>query len=265
MRSPYPVGILRAGVWHAATARLATSADQPAAIELYRRTHRHSDPDLPVVQITFDQPGPATKRGAPLLKEWVGWVTGGEAIGFAIPAVIAALTATAVPAVFIPTLLLAGGIEGIILGAAQAFVLRKAIPSLPARRWAAVTGIAAVFAYATGLIPSATAGRWPQPTWIAVCAMAATLLLLSIGTAQWLILRRYGTHSARWIAITAAARLAGLAAFLAIAMPLWHEQQPTWQIATVGLLAGLAMAFTVALVTGTCLAKVLPRRCESDS
>jgi hypothetical protein len=51
-------------------------------------------------------------------------------------------------------------------------------------------------------------------------------LLASIGTAQWLILRRHVTGALRWVGTTALAWLVGLGVFLGFAMPLWQPGQP---------------------------------------
>ena len=51
--------------------------------------------------------------------------------------------------------------------------------------------------------------------------------------------------------------LAGLGTFMAIATPLWREGQPPVLIALIGLLAGLAMAFVMALVSGLALARIV--------
>jgi hypothetical protein len=85
---------------------------------------------------------------------------------------------------------------------------------------------------------------------VGVGASAGVILLASIGTTQWLVLRRHRPHSAWWIATTAGAWLLGLAAFLAIATPLWQPGQSIVLIILIGVLAGLVMATTVAAVTG---------------
>jgi hypothetical protein len=56
--------------------------------------------------------------------------------------------------------------------------------------------------------------------------MGTVLLLCSMGTAQWLVLRRIEVDAPWWIGVTAAAWVAGLAVFLAVATPLWREGQP---------------------------------------
>lgn len=85
-----------------------------------------------------------------------------------------------------------------------------------------------------------------MPLAAAVGIVVVVLLLASIGTGQWLELRRHLPRSWPWIPATAAAWCLGLGAFFAIAPPLWQEGQPL----AVGLLGALAMAVTMAAVTG---------------
>ena len=90
----------------------------------------------------------------------------------------------------------------------------------------------------------------PVPLLVAAGAVAAVALLGSIGTAQWLVLRRAGVGGPSWIGATAGAWTAGLAVFLASAMPLWRPGQPWWLITVIGLACGALMAATVAGLTG---------------
>ncbi|MBB1246602.1 hypothetical protein GL263_24075, partial [Streptomyces durbertensis] len=81
--------------------------------------------------------------GTPLWFHWWRWTTLGEAVGFCFPAVVAVALLGASPAV---------------LGAAQAHVLRRALPSVRGGRWVAATAVAAVFAWALALAPTVVPG-----------------------------------------------------------------------------------------------------------
>jgi hypothetical protein len=191
---------------------------------------------------------------------WTGWVTAGETVGFTIPAVAGALTAAAPAVVAVPSLLLAGAWEGAILGAAQAHVLRHVLPSVPRRAWIVATSAGAVVAWFLGLLPAALAGTvvgWPRPVLILAAGLLGTVLLLTIGVAQWTVLRHRVDHAGRWIGITAVGWLAGLTAFMVVASPLWHEGQAAAVTAAIGVGAGLVMAATVAAVTGFGLVRLL--------
>jgi hypothetical protein len=191
---------------------------------------------------------------------WLAWTTLGETVGFCVPAAVATLTANSPATVSLPSLLLAGAVEGAFLGGAQAHVLRRALPDLPAWRWVAVTSAAATAAWLIGLVPS-TLGRvlvgWPVVVRAGIFVVGGMALLLSIGTAQWTVLRHHVPRAGRWIGVTAVGWLAGLTAFMLVAPPLWREGQPAALTGAIGVLAGLVMAATVAAVTGLGLERLL--------
>ncbi|GGS28527.1 hypothetical protein [Actinokineospora fastidiosa] len=183
------------------------------------------------------------------LRRWIGVVTAAEFGGFLLPAAVGAITADAAAGVAVPALVAAGAVEGAALGLGQAAVLRAVVPGLSVPRWVGATAAAAAVAYLLGLLPSILLSPW------ALTGLAA--LPLTIGFAQWLVLRRHVRRSAGWIAVTAMAWVAGLAAFLAIATPLWHEGQAVAETVAVGAVAGLAMAAIVAMITGLGLREIL--------
>jgi hypothetical protein len=191
----------------------------------------------------------------PLLRSWIVGVTAAEFAGFAVPATVGALTADAPAGIAVPAVLAAGAVEGAMLGAGQARVLRTVVPGFAARRWVTVTAVAAVIAYAIGLVPSVFAEVWRHRPLLAaaVGVPLAVALLSSIGTAQWLVLRRFAGRAGRWIGTTAAAWLAGLTVFLAFTMPLWHAGQPVAAVILIGLAGGLLMAATTSALTGWAL------------
>lgn len=125
-------------------------------------------------------------RGRPLTWAWIRTVTAAELVGFAVPATVGAVTVGVHPAVAVPALLAAGAIEGGMLGLGQATVLRRALPELPRRRWIAATAVAAVVAYAIGLLPSTfhdSVASWPPALLVALAALLGAGLLATIGSA----------------------------------------------------------------------------------
>jgi hypothetical protein len=100
------------------------------------------------------------------------------------------------------------------------------------------------------MLPSTLAGRVPDAVLWLVIAVAAPILLASLGTAQWLVLRRRRPGSTWWVPATAAAWTAGLLVFVGISSPLWQPGQDAVVIALIGVVAGAAMAFTTAALTG---------------
>jgi hypothetical protein len=85
---------------------------------------------------------------------------------------------------------------------------------------------------------TALAAEWSVGLRIVLAVPAGLALLLSIGTAQWTVLRPLVRGAARWIAWTALAWPAGLAVFMAVATPLWQPGQAPWLSAVIGAGAG---------------------------
>ncbi|MDQ2698997.1 MAG: hypothetical protein M3Y46_09410 [Actinomycetota bacterium] len=184
------------------------------------------------------------------LVRWIGVVTAAEALGFVVPAILGVIAADS--SWFVPLLLIAGAAEGALLGAGQAVVLRQRLVGLRQPAWVVLTAAGAVVAYCAGLIPSTFADVWTQWGVLAqalLLTVVAVVLLLSIGTAQWVELRRHVPRAGWWILGTAVAWLVALGLFLAIATPLWHEGQNPVVAVLVGVMAGLVMAAAMATVT----------------
>lgn len=194
------------------------------------------------------------------LAAWLGWVSLGESIGFLAPVMLQQLGSQAAAGMMLPLLVLAGLVEGALLGWSQAHVLKRLLPALSARRWMLLTSIAAALAWFLGLAPSEFSQvwiSWPPALQLGVGFLAGIALLASIGVAQWLELRRHIPHSWPWIPGTAAAWSVGLVIFLAISTPLWQPGQPPSLIALIGVFAGIAMAVGMAMVTGLVLLQMV--------
>lgn len=195
----------------------------------------------------------AARSGA-LWWRWLTWVTAGECLGFAVPALAGASLVDAPVAIFVLALLAAGATEGAILGGAQVAVLRRALPALRSRAWVGRTTLAALVAWLIGLLP-VYADRlpdWPLAVVVPLATGASVVLLLSIGVAQWTVLRT--TLIARawlWVPITAVSWAVGLGAFAGVTSPLWQSGQPVALVAAIGVLGGFVMAVCMAAVTGT--------------
>lgn len=263
-RRPAQVQVWWSGAWHTATGQVS---DSPEVIQRYRQRFPRVRPNNSTVwvQVRFPRPStePALLHGRRLRRRWIAVVTAGEFAGFSVPATVAAVTAQAPAAVTLPAVLAAGAVEGAVLGASQAIVLRRAVRGIRPWWWIGATGAAAVVAYAIGMLPSTLGERLTQvPPMLTAGAAAAlpTVLLASIGFAQWLVLRQVVRRSAWWITITAAAWTAGLGLFLAFTMPLWHPGQPLAATIVIGIVGGLLMAATTAAITGEGLRRLLARR-----
>lgn len=200
------------------------------------------------------------------LRRWLLVVTLGEAVGFLLPATLGPLVMERPPAVYFPALLAAGAVEGAVLGWAQWSVARPRLPGLPRGRWVGLTAAGAASAYAIALVVPTfweALSQWPVGAQVAVFATGGTVFLLTIGIAQWLELRHHVSRGWRWVAATAIAWCLALAVFFAIATPLWQEGQAFWLTLLIGIVAGVAMAVTMAATTGAAMVR-LTRRPEPD-
>jgi len=197
-------------------------------------------------------------------------VTVGELTGFVVPAVTGVMSAGWPAGAQLVGLVAAGAVEGTVLGAAQAQVLRSVLPGLRSRAWVLATAGGAALAWLLGMLPSVAYGwwsTWPVPLAVAVALPLGAALLLSIGTAHALVLPADAAPEARrWVAFTVLGWCAGLVVFALVSTPWWHEGQPTWQIVGIGLVGGVAMAATMASVTGLAVLRLsrslaaVPRR-----
>ncbi|UEL27038.1 hypothetical protein [Pseudarthrobacter sp. L1SW] len=204
--------------------------------------------------------GPVATRRNTFLAQWVGWVSLGESLGFLAPALAQSASAALGPAAAVPLLVLAGFVEGAVLGWFQVRVLRTRLPGVSARRWVLLTAAAAVVAWAVALLTFSNEGwqGWPAPAQAATGAVAAVVVLVSIGLAQWVELRHHAPQAWRWVAGSAAAWAAGLGVFMAAATPLWQPGQELWLVAAIGIGAAILMAVAMAVVTGLVMVRLLP-------
>jgi len=214
--------------------------------------------------MTVDRSAPAPPpRARPdlidrFLRYWVLWVTLGETVGFSAPAL--AQLAFAGSPIASAALILAGAIEGAVLGWTQATVLRVVLPALNRSRWVGATALGAAAAWFVGLLPAEWADvweRWPAAAQLVTAALLATVLLCSLGFAQWFELRRHLPGAGWWIAGSAAAWCVGLAVFFAVATPLWQPGQSAALVLAIGLLAAVLMALAMAVVSGVVLRALL--------
>ncbi len=218
---------------------------------------------VPTRQPDVDLPGLFSHGPRLLRRRWVVATTLGELAGFLVPALVAALTLDLQPAVTFLLLTGAGAVEGLVLGSAQALVLGREFLGFSRRAWSGATAAGAGVAWALGMLPSTFADAWagwPRVVTIPVALLLGLVLLASIGLAQWTVLRRHVARSRTWVPVNAAAWVIGLGVMLGIATPLWHEGQPTALVVAVGVLGGLGMAFSVALVTGFWIARLVRPR-----
>lgn len=199
---------------------------------------------------------PARRERRRLWRRWTGVVTLGESVGFLAPVAAGVASESQRATTGAAAVLLAGAVEGAVLGWAQHRVLRQVLPGIRAARWVALTAGAAVVAYLLGFL-LAYLGGIGSALAIAAMVVVGALLLATIGAAQQVELRHHVPDSGRWVRWTVLAWLLGLATFFAVAPPLWHAGQPAGVAIAIGAVAGVAMAFVQAAVTGVGLLRLL--------
>jgi hypothetical protein len=198
------------------------------------------------------------------LVRWVLVVTLGEAVGFSVPAAVgvAVTSASWGPLATLVAIVLAGSVEGAMLGAAQSDCLYR-WRVLPVRRWWIVaTSVGAAVAWSLGMLPSTFDLRWTAATAF-VAGVGGLMLLASLPLAQYFVLRDHVRRAALWIPINIAAWLLGIAWTLAPS-PVVDESTPAGALILIYGIAGLCMAATVAIVTGVGMIRLLQPPIELD-
>ena len=198
------------------------------------------------------------------LVRWVLVVTLGEAVGFTVPAAVgvAVTGASWGPLATLVAIVLAGSVEGAMLGGAQADCLYR-WRVLPVRRlWIVATSVGAAVAWSLGMLPSTVNLRWTAATAVGA-GVGVLMLLTSLPLAQYFVLRDHVKRAALWIPINIAAWLLGIAWTLAPS-PVVDQSTPTGDLILIYGIAGLCMAATVAVVTGVGMIRLLQSPVELD-
>ena len=167
-------------------------------------------------------------------------------------------------------IIVAGGIEGWLVGYFQAKRLRELIPELDSRAWIRRTVALAASTWFLGMLPStiffadAAADNAPTPDfplWLTILsAMLMGLLFGAVfGWVQMPVLKlQVGRPARSWVLANALAWAAGLWwVFFFAALP--DGTEPLLFIVAGGVLSGLLMGLTVGFVTGLFLMKMLKK------
>ena len=157
-----------------------------------------------------------------------------------------------------------GALEGAIVGAAQAIVLRRRLPQL--RTWVAATMAGAVVAWTLGMLPgtlmslvgsdpSATPSEMSDTLQVILAIPLGLLAGAILGFPQWLILKRYISLAGWWVVANALAWACGMPLVFVVASAgstegvLSAVVTATIGLATAGaLVGGIHGAFLVRLL-----------------
>lgn len=207
-----------------------------------------------------DVGGPAVEAPAHLRRDWTLAVALGELVGFVPPAVTGAtLAALGAPDIaLVVGLTVAGAVEGLSVGVAQATVLRRTLPEVDRRRWVRATALGAAFAWFVGMGGGALMGSSVAPPLLLLVVMvpAWTAALLAMGFLQWRVLRETVPHSGRWVPVNAGAWLLGVM-IVVVALSAAPNSWPGAVHAVIGVVAAVAMGLTVGALTARTLTRLL--------
>ena len=197
-----------------------------------------------------------------LRRDWTLAVAAGELVGFVPPAVTgASLAALGAPDVaLVVGLTLAGALEGLSVGAAQAAVLRRHAAGIDGGRWVRATVAGAAFAWFVGMGGGALLGSSAGSALLLVVMVPAwTAALLAMGFLQWRVLRASVPSSGRWVPVNAGAWLLGVMIVVG-ALSAAPNAWPGVVHAVIGVAAAVAMGLTVGALTARTLAHLLTQR-----
>jgi uncharacterized integral membrane protein len=217
-----------------------------------------------------------------LWKKWTLYCAAGELLGIGVAGVIAFSVNTAIgepqtlPAklMVLSCMMLAGAIEGSLLGVLQWRALKDKFPQIPLRDWWFYTVLVAVLGWFLGMMPSlffvpaqnpasnaAPSGiDFENPLIILGLSTAMGLVLGAIfGLFQWFALRKQVQKAHRWILANALGWGLGLAwIYLLASLP--DEQSSLAFNVSMGILGGLLAGLSVGAVTGIFLLNLVPKQ-----
>lgn len=207
---------------------------------------------------------PTERRSAGFWHVWGLWVIAvglGELLGFGVPAVLGAASyAVGLPDAALAFVVIVGGMgEGAVLGLAQWLVLRRFLPGIKRAHWVGATAIGALIAWVIGM---GMANLGPAlfdanlALFVLLAITCGIVFLLTMGGAQWLVLRRHVSKAWRWIVANAVAWPLGVAVPV-VGMALVPDGATAAVMLVVGIASGIGMGLVVGAVTGVALVRLL--------
>lgn len=218
----------------------------------------------------------APGRRIGLYGAWLVSCAWGELVGFVLAAGLsyALLSAESAPTSLSAQLatfyviLDAGALHGLVVGAAQWYVLRKRYSGLEAGTWVALSIGVAAACWLLATLPSVLGAggmRDPAPPFDARTRTFApafgALIGALFGLAQWSVLRRYAEHSWLWIASNILGWALGLP-LVYFAVSSLGVRGGIGRLLMLGAGAGALLGLPVAALTAMALALARPRANE---
>ncbi len=180
-----------------------------------------------------------------LRQRWFSMVTLGGFFGILPATLTAAAVTQSRPSIAAGSLLLAGIAHGGAVGWSQARILRSILIGFQPSVWTAATAAGVGIGWAVGLSPMLR----PQPSanqsttiQIPVEVAGALGAVLTVGVAQWYVLRRWTDRAPLWPWASAVAWISGAAAFAACTLLPWPQTRGSAVGLAGAALGGLAMA-----------------------
>jgi hypothetical protein len=153
-------------------------------------------------------------------------------------------------------MVLAGAVEGAVLGAAQADCLYRWRVLQLRRRWIAATSLGAAVAWSLGMLPSTLGDLNRGIGTVVLVGIGGLILLSSLPLAQYFVIRDHVRRAVLWIPINMVAWLLGIT-WTMVPSPWVDQSTPTGILILIYGIAGICMAATVALITGSGMIRVL--------
>jgi uncharacterized integral membrane protein len=214
------------------------------------------------------------------MNAWLKWTIFcalGELLGIGIAGGIAFVVNTTIgePETFLTKLLvllvmlLAGCIEGFLLGTFQWHVLQERFRKIPKREWVFYTVLVAVIGWFLGMLPSlfiisgntnsvqdTTTIDFEHPLLLALLSVASGLVLGAVfGLFQWFVLKKYVHKAYKWITANALGWGLGLGWIYLFASFPNENTSLIFNILT-GISGGLLAGLSVGAVTGAFLLRL---------
>lgn len=210
-------------------------------------------------------------------KYWLNWAIAcgiGEFFGIGVAAGIGFLYLSMLgepgdlgeKVLLVLVMVLAGIIEGVVVGSFQWSVLKKRFIDMKAKNWLFFTALGAATAWLLGMIPStffisessASSSATVEPSSVQIALLAAVsgiVLGALFGAFQWIELKKHTPDAGRWILANLLGWTVGLIIiYLGASIPSLDTSLAG--VISIGVISGLLAGLSVGAITGLFLVKL---------